>query len=90
MKSADLFWNVITQYHQQTIWIEFMMICIGVVLTVLLYLKPTAIFQYLMKLFSGMLFCMDVHCLFLGNGRQLAQFVFCGSAFPADRRLISG
>ena len=81
MKSADLFWNVIAQYHQQTIWIQFIMISMGILLSILLYLKPAAIFQSLMKSYLALSFAWISIVFFWGmDGSPLSLF-FVGPLF---------
>jgi hypothetical protein len=81
MKSAELFWNVIAQYHQQTLWIQFFMIGIGIVLTVLLYLKPAPIFQSLMKSYLAISFAWMSIVFFWGMDGSPLSLYFVGPLF---------
>jgi hypothetical protein len=81
MKSADLFWNIIAHYHQQTIWIQMIMISIGAALTFLLYLKPTPIFQSLMKSYLAVSFAWMSIVFFWGMDGSPLSLYFVGPLF---------
>ncbi len=81
MKSAELFWNQIALYHESTFIFELFMIVVGAILTVLLYWKPSNIYNSLMKIYLAFSFAWLSIIFFWGFDKSPIGMFFAGPLF---------
>jgi len=85
MKSSEVFWNVVASYHGKYIHVEIAMILVGILLTILLYRKPSLLLSSMMKVFLAFSFAFQSFAFFWGLdgspiGRYLAGPLFLAIA----------
>jgi hypothetical protein len=81
MKSEAEFWNVIKDYNLNTFSYQIVLIVLGIILTLLIYLKPSKTIQILMKIYLTFVFgWMAIVFFFLGDNSELSIF-FSGPLF---------
>ncbi|NTV35964.1 MAG: hypothetical protein HGA53_03335 [Anaerolineaceae bacterium] len=81
MKSAQLFWDQIASYHDSTIIIQLFMIAAGILLTVLLFTKPSRLYNNLMKIYLGCSFAFQSIVFFWGFDQSPIGRFFAGPLF---------
>jgi hypothetical protein len=81
MKSAELFWNQIALYNESTFLFELLMILAGIILTGLLYLKPSNIYNSLMKIYLAFSFAWLGVVFFWGFDKSPIGMFFAGPLF---------
>jgi hypothetical protein len=81
MKSTELFWNQIALYHESTFSFELFMTSVGVVLTVMLYWKPSSLYNKLMKLYLSFSFAWLGIVFFWGLDKSTIGIYFAGPLF---------
>jgi hypothetical protein len=83
MKSPELFWNVIMQYHERYFTFELLMTIVGLGLTVLLFIKPANLYQALMKVYLAFSFGWLAMVFFWGIDRSPLSLFLIGPLFLA-------
>lgn len=81
MKSAELFWNQIALYNESTFLFELLMIFAGVILTGLLYWKPSSLYNSLMKIFLAFSFAWQGIVFFWCFDKSPIGMFFAGPLF---------
>jgi hypothetical protein len=81
MKSSESFWNQIAIYHENTIYIELLMIIIGIILTILLFSNPINRHQILMKIYLSFTFLWMGIVFFYGFDKSPIGLYFAGPLF---------
>jgi hypothetical protein len=81
MKSPELFWNVISLYHERYFAFELLMTLSGIVLTIMLFKRPIGLFQILMKAYLGFSFGWLALVFFWGLDRSPLSMFFVGPLF---------